>query len=197
MVLKRRNFIQKVGLAIPIIANPFSNIFAQSGVLDKALNGSSKNSIAFNFESLNDRVWIGKDFWSIPMEDWEIGNKRLEFKGTMRNARLHLLTYVLKKDKGDFRIQSRIGLLNNNSDKGSVGFSIGIKDTTDPNSVKAACYFGKGLSTGISLEGKLFVADKEAQLPQNFNFNDFTLEFMGSPKNGDYECKLIAVDKED
>ena len=197
MVLKRRNFIQKVGLAIPIIANPFSNIFAQSGVLDNELKSSSGKSIAFNFENLNERVWIGKDFWSIPMEDWEIGNKRLEFKGTMRNARLHLLTYVLKKDMGDFRIKSRIGILKNNNDKGSVGFSTGIKDATDPKSVKAACYFGEGLSTGISLEGKLFVADKEAELPENFDFSDFTLELGVSPKNGDYECTLIAVDKDD
>ncbi|MCM4151914.1 twin-arginine translocation pathway signal [Arenibacter sp. N53] len=197
MVLKRRNFIQKVGLAIPIIANPFSNIFAQSGVLDNTLNSSSGKSIAFSFENLNDRVWIGKDFWSIPMEDWEIENKRLEFKGTMRNTRLHLLTYVLKKDKGDFRIKSRIGLLKNNKDKGSVGFSIGIRDTTDPNSVKAACYFGDGLFTGISLDGKLFVANKEVKLPENFDYSDFTLELGVSPKNGDYECNLVAVDKDD
>ena len=197
MVLKRRSFIQKVGLAIPIIANPFTNIFAQSGAIKDAAMNMLVISKNFNFAKLNDRVWIGKDFWSIPMEDWEISNKRLEFKGNMRNARLHLLTYVLKKDQGDFRIKSSLGLLKKNADRGSVGFTIGIKDTSDPKSVKAACYFGEGISAGISLEGKMFMGNNEAQLPANFDYNNFDMELGASPKNGGYECALTVVDNND
>ena len=198
MVIKRRSFIQKIGLAVPMIANPFSNIFSQSDVSDKTVYNNSSKSINFSFEQLNDRVWIGKNFWSIPMEDWEIRNTRLEFKGTMRNARLHLLTYLLKKDKGDFRIKGRLGLLKKNKDsKGSVGFTIGIKDNTDPESVKAACYYGDGLSTGISLDSKMFIADKEIKIPEGFDYNDFTLELRITSKNSQYECFLVAIDKED
>ncbi|MCK0189978.1 alkaline phosphatase D family protein [Arenibacter sp. F20364] len=194
MVLKRRKFIQKVGLAIPIIANPFTNVFAQSGAIKENANNRLVGPKDFSFTKLNDRVWIGKDFWSIPMEDWEIKNKRLEFKGAMRNARLHLLTYVLKKDQGDFRVKSSLGLLKNNADKGSVGFTIGIKDTTDPKSVKAACYFGEGVSAGISLDGKIFMANNETPLPENFDYNNFDMELEASPKNGGYECTLTVVD---
>lgn len=177
-----------------MIANPFSNIFAQDRDKYMVKRNIDTLSVQFGFEKLNDRVWIGKDFWSVPMEDWEIRNNRLQFNGTKRNARLHLLTYVLKKDKGDFRIKSRLGLLKNNDSKGSVGFTIGIKDTTDPNSIKAACYFGHGLSAGISPEGKIFVAEKGALLPQNFDYNDFILELEVSPKNEGYKCSLTAID---
>lgn len=194
MVLKRRKFIQKVGLAIPIIANPFSNIFAQGGKEIIAAEDSVAPSVQFGFDKLNDRIWIGKDFWSVPMEDWEIKNKRLEFKGAMRNARLHLLTYVLKKDQGDFRIKSSLGLLKNSADKGSVGFTVGIKDTTDPKSVKAACYFGEGVSAGISLDGKIFMANNETLLPENFDYNKFDMKLEASPKNGAYECTFTVVD---
>jgi hypothetical protein len=26
-------------------------------------------SVKYNFDSLNDRIWIGEDFWTVPIED--------------------------------------------------------------------------------------------------------------------------------
>ena len=32
----------------------------------------NKNSFTADFDNTNDRVWVGKDFWSIPLEDWKV-----------------------------------------------------------------------------------------------------------------------------
>lgn len=197
MSLKRRKFIQKAGWAIPIMAHPFPNILSQKELLKESNKPTVPISAEFNFEHLNERIWIGKDFWSIPMEDWEIINNRLECKSSKKNARLNLLTYVLNKDQGDFKIKSKLGLLGNNATKGSIGFTVGIQDSTDSQSVKAACYFGEGLAVGISLEGKLFAGDKEVILPDGFDFSEFELQLDTTPNNNGYQCLLSVVDLKD
>ncbi len=176
MVLKRRKFLKNVGLAIPMLANPLNSIFAKDKWDKEATKNVPNVSFEHNFKDVNDRIWIGNSFWSVPMEDWAIKNKRLEFSGSLQNARLHLLTHVLEKDGGSFSLNAELGLLEKRGDSGSVGFSIGIKDNTDPESVKAACYYGKGVSAGISLGGKLFIADKEVQIPSDFDFQKFELQ---------------------
>lgn len=195
MVLKRRKFLKNVGLAVPMLASPLNSLFARDELDNNANKNAPNVSFKHNFKNVNDRVWIGKSFWSVPMEDWEIKNKRLEFSGTMQKARLHLLTHVLKKGEGNFILKGELGLLENKDDSGLVGFSVGIKDDTDPESIKAACYYGKGVSAGISTDGTLFVADKEVSIPSTFDYQKFTLQLEVSSVRGKNEFQFSAVDQ--
>ena len=34
-----------------------------------------------DFDKYNDRIWISRDFWSIPLEDWKISDGRVEASG--------------------------------------------------------------------------------------------------------------------
>lgn len=196
MTIKRRKFLQNLGLAMPILASPLNQIFGQGVRKEPKAIPDSKTGQVFkqNFKKLNDRIWIGKSFWSVPMEDWEIKKGRLEFSGEEQGSRLHILTHVFDLGNGEFNLDGELGLLENKGNQGSVGFTVGIKDYTDPESVRSACYFGKGVSAGVSLNGELYIGDKKAALPSTFDFQKFSLNLKGSQKGGRTELKLLATD---
>ncbi|WP_289064065.1 alkaline phosphatase D family protein [uncultured Zobellia sp.] len=193
MTIKRRKFIQNLGLAVPMLASPFNPILAKDFVENTAFD-TANDSFKADFTKLNQRVWIGSSFWAVPMEDWEIKNNRLEFSGVEKQSRLHILTHILDGNQGDFMLSGNLGLLQNKGGKGGVGFSVGIKDYTDPNSVKAACYFGKGISVGINLEGEIYIDKQKEKLPEGFGFQNFSLQLKAQNKKKETELTLLATD---
>ena len=51
---------------------------------------SNKNrKRTFDFNSTNDRIWVGEDFWNIPLENWQVKNGRMECDGIAINAILN------------------------------------------------------------------------------------------------------------
>lgn len=198
MTIKRRKFIQNLGLAVPMLASPFNPILAKEMALsNRASLGVADNPFKADFKKLNDRVWIGSSFWAVPMEDWEIKNGRLEFSGAEKQSRLHVLTHVLGENKGDFVLSGNLGLLENKNNKGAVGFAVGIKDYTDPESVKAACYFGKGVSVGIGLNSEIYIGNKKATMSNGFSFQKFSLKLEGRNNGNQTELILLATDEND
>ncbi|WKX75655.1 alkaline phosphatase D family protein [Zobellia laminariae] len=195
MTIKRRKFIQNLGLAVPMLASPFNPILAKEMVFTDFTSSDLVNSpFKADFKKLNERVWIGSSFWAVPMEDWEIKNNRLEFSGVEKQSRLHILTHVLGENQGDFQFTGNSGLLEDKGKKGGVGFSVGIKDNTDPNSVKAACYFGKGVSVGVNLKGEIYIDKKREALPYGFDFGNVSLQLKGHNNGGETELELKATD---
>jgi alkaline phosphatase D len=146
-----------------------------------------------NFNETQDRVWIGRDFWAIPLEDWQIKNGRLECVGNRDNMRINLLTTVLGKEQGDFYISFRAGILEKSETTGSAGVRIGVFDAEDPD-VRAACYFGRGIDMGISTEGHLFIENRKHPLPENFDLNDIFFQITGKIHGKTYELELKATD---
>ncbi|MBN1984788.1 MAG: hypothetical protein JW761_00725, partial [Prolixibacteraceae bacterium] len=145
------------------------------------LTSSCTQKIEFktNFDHVNDRIWIGKDFWSVPLEDWKVENGKLYCVGEIQNSRVNLLTHVISKELGDFRLSAKIMLEDKGSTPGSAGFLVGMKDDEDPD-VKAACYFGGGIKAGISLNGYAFLGNNKTDLPEGFNFEEFTVTVTGN-----------------
>lgn len=145
---------------------------------------SCKNDTTVNFKddfnAVSDRVWIGENYWAIPMEDWRVNNGRVEFTGEHQNARVNILTHFIETGSGDFSVKADLGLLSGAeaSGKGSAGFSVGIKDELDAD-IKAACYYGKGIKAGVSTEGFLFIGDEQSPLPAAFDYSQFNLEAEG------------------
>ncbi len=141
----------------------------------------------------NNRVWIGEDFWSIPMEDWRIENKRLEFTGSHRRSRINVLSHILAERDGEFTVSISVGS-SDTLKHGSVGFSLGVKDSIDAD-VKAACYYGKGLDIGVSTTDGIFIGNKKTELPVGFSFSEFELHASGSTVNGKTKIVFTAKDK--
>lgn len=194
MTLKRRKFLQSLGLVVPAMSTPLHKVLANETTERVLATAAKSGPFKLSFNELNDRVWIGDRFWSVPMEDWEIRQGRLECTGTERRSRLHLLTHVLGAASGDFTLEATLGLLANRDNQGSVGFSVGIKDFTDPDSIKAACYFGQGVTAGVSLDGKIFLGDQSASLPEGFHFDQFSLKLIGATQGDQQVMTLVATD---
>ncbi len=131
-----------------------------------------------NFDLIPDRVWAGEDFWTIPMEDWQIREGRLECTGNSANMRTNIIAYPLKPGKGTFTLEITCGLLDKGDQEGTIGFSLGVIDREDPD-VRAACYFGRGLNLGVRTEGVLFIEDQTAGLPADFSWEKFYIRVEG------------------
>jgi len=172
--------------------NPFLSLFF---IIILLFSCSKQEPVEFaaNFDNVNDRIWIGKDFWAIPMEDWQVKNGRLECIGERFNMRVNVLTQVLDENPGTLSISVRMGLLEPGEIVSSAGLRIGIFDSEDAD-VRAACYFGKGINLGVTTDYELFIEKSSSKLPEDFNFYNFTLQVEAEPANLNYFLTLTATD---
>jgi hypothetical protein len=135
----------------------------------------------FDFNQTADRVWIGEDFWTIPMEDWAVSNGRILFSGNELQSRVNLLSAVLGEQDGHFTMAVETGLHEKGKKPGSVGFAVGVKAKEDDD-IRTACYFGNGMQAGVSTEGFAFVGQKQLPLPEGFNWEKFSLVLNAEQK---------------
>ena len=49
------------------------------------------NSFKSNFEGLDTQTWIGPEYWSNPLQDWQVSNNRIECLVSNENRNIHLL----------------------------------------------------------------------------------------------------------
>jgi len=152
---------------------------------------SKKQTFTAGFNNTHDRVWVGKDFWSIPIEDWKVEDGKLHCIGKVPESRVNLLTHVISEEMGDFEVSSKIMLSEEGEVPGSAGFFIGVSDEEDPD-VRAACYFGNGVKAGVSLNGYAFLKNEKTELPEDFDFSDFNLKVTGNNS----KLKLAVLNKE-
>lgn len=143
-----------------------------------------------DFDNTHDRVWVGKDFWSVPLEDWKVENGRLHCTGTVPQSRVPLLTHVLSAGAGEFEVSVKIGLDREGKIPGSAGLLIGLHDEEDAD-VRALCYYGKGVHAGVSLQGFAFLMNERAELPEDFDFSEVSVTVVGN----DNHLKLKVTDK--
>jgi alkaline phosphatase D len=155
-----------------------------------ATSCTKQNQFSADFDNTNNRIWVGKDFWSIPLEDWKVEDGKLFCTGEVPNSRVNLLTHVISPEAGDFQVSAKIMLADKGDVPGSAGFLIGAHDQEDPD-VRAACYFGGGIKAGVSLTGFAFLKDEKVDLPEGFDFSDFNISVSGNYNS----LKLKITDK--
>ncbi len=193
---QRRQFLKRLGISLASIAFSFSKAVS-------AFSGEKRNKANLaiplfkdNLSRTTNRVWIGEDYWAIPMEDWRVNEGRIECLGVEKFSRVNILTAVINRGMGDLLISSDAGLLKKTSTGkgGSAGFAIGIRDNVDPDA-KSVCYFGKGINAGISTKGNLFIGNKSAPLPPDFDYTIFNLSVKGEKKGARTELSLTCKSK--
>ena len=140
-------------------------------------------SVHYDFNQLPDRIWIGEDFWTVPIEDWEVKDGKIMCKSDIQNATFSVLPYVLRDNQSDFRVSVDMGLLEQGFNEGSAGIGLGISDPEDDD-VKAAIYFGRGIKLGVSTEGFAFLGHQVKELPEGFDLTGFSIEVEGTHTRG-------------
>ncbi len=150
-----------------------------------------------DFNRYHDRVWITRDFWSVPLEDWQISDGRVVTTGDHTKRKLNLLTKTLEGE-GSFHAKVRVGPIGGSDTGAYAGFAFGLNDPTD-NDVRSVCYFGKGTIAGIRTDRQIFVGEKSIDLPESFDDTDVTLDLTvyrnGEASNVILECSDLQGNK--
>jgi len=143
-----------------------------------------------NFNSIGDRVWVSPEIVTVPLEDWQVSNGRLECIGERSNMRANLITCELSQ-YGEISISFKTGIKTQGINEGSAGVSIGLSDNTD-NSIKSLCYWGKGINIGVSTRNKLFIGTDSVSLPAGFNFSELLFNVEARTLN-DSSTEITAI----
>lgn len=152
-------------------------------------------TVTYNFNRIPDRIWIGEDFWTVPVEDWQVKSGRIECISDIQNASFSILPYVLGKRKADFRISVNMGLLAEGTNNGSTGISLDV-EAREEKDIRAAVYFGSGINMGINTEGYAFLGMVTKTLPDNFDFSEFNIEVKGKYSSGTLTLEMALSDKD-
>jgi len=159
-----------------------------------------EQSFTSNFYSPTAQTWIGPDYWSNPMQDWQIVDGSLECLVSKKNRNVHLLTQKLDTAKGDLKIRVDLKLFsveNQQENNNWVGFSIGSKGNF--NDYRDDAVFGKGLNAGITTNGNLFIGKISAD-PLNKGLQEklltgVVLEAKITPSEVGYKLVLSVFDE--
>jgi alkaline phosphatase D len=163
--------------------------------------GTGGNSFKKSWTEVNDRVWVGPEFWSNRLQDWKVQNGRLEC--VAENPRLmmrttHLINLRLSGKDGNFSASVDLGALQSlQNDDASCGILIGAGPRLDvwgASLVQQNTGPGGGLYIGINAAGDLFVKDMEDGEIRALHSADFSennvLTLEANHENDSYSLTL-------
>jgi len=124
------------------------------------------------------RTWIGPDYWTNPLMNWQLSNGRIECTHGGLVNEVHTLTHQLVGGDGSFQMQTRVGLLRelDITDEKAVfaGFKFGA--VGHRNDYRSNIYFDiesgfaeelmrePPLQAGISSDGRLVINSKVSEI---------------------------------
>ncbi len=126
--------------------------------------GSS--SFESRFEPGVQQPWIGPEYWSNPLQDWQLSNGRLENIGAGGDRNVFLLTREVGEAPGSLSIEVELGVLDPAEDEtgpGWAGFRVGIRGSFDD--YRDSAVRGVGLNCGVSSEGRVFIGSLGEDAP--------------------------------
>lgn len=151
-----------------------------------------------NWKSCPDRVWLGPEFWSNPLQDWRVANGRAECTHAAADRNVHLLVRSLGEQPGDFNLKVKVARADGtalNRGQGSFGFRIGIRGPLPD--FRNTLIFGRGIDAGVTAEGGLFVGAIAEAKPGTVKLDttEVELRLTASPGADGYVLTLAVFDK--
>lgn len=131
----------------------------------------------------NDRHWIGPEYWTNPLQDWRLANRRVECRVSGGDRNVALLTRALDGRVAELEMVVRFGALDGEvfePEAGWVGFRVGARG--ESGDYRDDAVRGRGLDLGVLADGRLFVGRVEegaARLPARIG--PFTLRAIFLP----------------
>jgi alkaline phosphatase D len=158
--------------------------------VDAAHGQPHRDGFHATFDALPDRIWLGPEFWANPMEDWAIGNGRIECRSAAGNRNVHLLTHQLGPGSGGFFMSVLTGVLEQ-GETGGRGFRIAVHDQV--NDYRGNCFWGGGIDAGIA-NRQLVLGEASKPLDPQLALRDLLISLEGKPAAGGYELILTLRD---
>jgi phosphodiesterase/alkaline phosphatase D-like protein len=152
---------------------------------------------ASDWHKCHDRVWLGPNYWSNPLQDWRLHDGRIECIHAALDRNVQLLTYDLDPRLGKLQMSVRIGRVAGgaiNSGQGSAGFRIGAQGPLQEYRNNAI--YGVGINAGFTAQGGLFIGDVLSAKPKTIDTNVEAIELRLSaePTGTTYTLALEAHD---
>ncbi|MFB3903525.1 MAG: alkaline phosphatase D family protein [Acidobacteriota bacterium] len=111
-----------------------------------------------NWPSDLHRNWIGPDYWSNPLQDWEIDKGRLVCLVSDSNRNVALLTWEVTNQPGNLKLSVNLGALNpeaTSKKQGWAGFRVGARGRF--GDYRDDALYGVGVDAGVTTSGSLFI----------------------------------------
>lgn len=137
----------------------------------------------------HDRVWLGGEFWSNPMEDWRIKDGWAQCQTTAEHRSIHSVTRQLTDSKQSFAMSVELSRSANINQDGGAGFKIGIK--SDLNEHRSNMFARSGIIAGI-VKNELVLAGSRVKLATTPANSHVVLSVVGSRKGDNYVLQLSA-----
>lgn len=168
---------------------------------------ASPDSLTSRWDDSPDRVWIGPEYWSNPLQDWRIAGGRLECVRAAPDRNVHILTRAVGDRSGTIRTSVRVGRIGGGpigAGKGSFGFRVGIQGPL--REYRNSLIFGKGIDAGLDAKGRLFIrvsptigAKSVDPIPEKHVEaigESIELRLVAEPKGDSVSLRLSAHDPE-
>ena len=140
-----------------------SSAVALSTPSAEAAEPSAQTSgFASAWHEMNDRVWLGADFWANPMEDWRIVDGAAECQTGGGDRNIHLITHQLTNADAEFQMSVKVEQVEVFKKDGGAGFSVGIK--SELNEFRSNSFSKGGIDAGVA-DGKMVLGRKSLELP--------------------------------
>ncbi|MFN7920129.1 MAG: alkaline phosphatase D family protein [Bryobacteraceae bacterium] len=139
------------------------------------------------------RPWIGAEYWSNPLQDWQARGERIECIAAGGDRNVYLLTYDLSRDNEPFETSVRLGRLEEERGPlgpGWIGLRVGIRGAFDD--YRDSALRGRGLDCGISTDGRLFIGEVREDAPRVSDLADVTLRLSTEPRGAQYRLTLAS-----
>ncbi len=140
------------------------------------------------------RPWAGPDYWTNPLEDWQVRDSRLECIAAGGDRNVFLLTRELGAGDGSLKMSVRLGRLEQDTaplEDGFVGFRVGIRGAF--HDYRDSAVRGVGMNAGIASDGRLFIGALNDGAPKiEGDLRDVELEFEAVPAGSAYRVTLRA-----
>ncbi len=166
-----------------------------AGALPPANAQQPAAEFASRWSESPDRVWLGAEYWSNPLQDWRIAGGRIECTKNAINRNVHLLTRDLGEQPGTLAMSVRIGRIGGgaiDSGQGSAGFRIGIRGPLAE--FRNNLIFGQGLDAGFTAEGKLFLGAPAGGVNVELRGESVELKLQVEPRGEQSTVSLAAHD---
>ncbi|MCS5643697.1 MAG: alkaline phosphatase D family protein [Dehalococcoidia bacterium] len=139
----------------------------------------------------HDRVWIGGEFWSNPMEDWRVTNGWVQCQTTAANRSIHSVTRQLTDPGSPFAMSIELSQSAAIENDGGAGFRIGIR--SDLNEHRSNCFAKNGLNAGL-VGNNLILGESRGPLTAILDNSHVLLTLQGRPQGKTCVLTLTARD---
>ncbi|MFP6618725.1 MAG: twin-arginine translocation pathway signal, partial [Pirellulaceae bacterium] len=184
MILKitRRLLVKLLALGTFLGLGRKRAVAAQVGIDSKRIE---------QWDRTHDRVWIGGEFWSNPMEDWRVRDGWIQCQTTAGNRSIHSVTRQLTDSKAAFVMSVELSQSAAIKNDGGAGFRIGVR--SDLNEYRSNCFAKNGVNAGVV--GKNLVLGKSTKpLAAKPDRSHVILTLAGSPQGNNCVLVLTARD---